>query len=245
MKKLLLLTALVSASSFAQAAADAPPPPPPAPPAAVAADAPLDQDPGNRFRWGFSVNLGWNIPTPAFVGGAEAHLGWQFSNMFAAYAILGANFGLGFNASVMGSAASGGVTAFGSYYGGIIAELMLANIFYVGGGALAGSDGYGGVQVGVDTTQGATRQQVQVLAHSGFMFGFDARFGVGLGRPHPSPSFRRGGFNIGIDVMAILRPNTVIATQTADEQGNFGVAVNTNGLTASVIPMLTLGYDAR
>jgi hypothetical protein len=245
MKTTLLLTALVSATALAQA--EAPPPPPPAaPPAATAttpADAPVEMDPGNRFRWGFSINLGWNIPAPAFVGGAEVHLGWQFSNMFAAYAILGTNFGLGFNASVMGSAASGGITAFGSYYGGLIAELMLADIFYVGGGALAGADGYGGVQVGVNAGSGS--QQVQVLAHNGFMFGFDARFGLGFGRAKPSPSFRRGGFNLGIDVMAILRPNTVIVTQTADANGNFGVGVTTNGLTASVIPMLTLGYDAR
>lgn len=245
-KTALLLTALVSASALAQEASPPPPPPPtPAPAAAVATDAPvMEEDPGGRVRWGLSVNLGWNFPSPAFVGGVEGHIGWQFSRLFAAYAILGTHFGLGFNASVAGSAATGGITAFGAYYGGAIAELMLADMFYVGGGALLGSGGYGGVQVGVDTTQGAARQQVSVLAQNGFMFGFDARLGLNFGRVKPG-SFRRGGFNLGLDVMAILRPNTVVATQTADEMGNFGVAVSTNTLTASVIPMLTLGYDAR
>lgn len=242
-KTTLLLTALVSASALAQETP--PPPPPPAPQPAVVKpmDAPMvEEDPGGRFRWGVSVNLGWNIPTPAFVGGAEVHLGWQVSRMFALYGIIGTHFGLGFNASVTGSSAKGGITAFGAYYGGAIAELMLADIFYVGGGGLLGSGGYGGIQAGANSS-GA--QQVQVLAQGGFMFGLDARLGLNLGRPHPAPSFRRGGFNIGIDVMAIFRPNTVVVTETSDASGNFGAGVTTNTLTASVMPMLTLGYDAR
>ena len=240
-KTTLLLTTLVSASALAQ---EAPPPPPPQPSVTKAADAPMmsEQDPGGRFRWGVSGNLGWNIPSPAFVGGAEVHLGWQLSNMFAVYGIIGTHFGLGFNAAVSGSSARGGITAFGAYYGGAIAEVMLADIFYVGGGALAGSGGYGAVQVGVSTNGG---QQVQTLAQSGFMFGFDARLGLNFSKPHPAPSFRRNGFNFGLDVMAILRPNTVIVTEASDPSGNFATGVSTNTLSASVIPMLTLGFDSR
>ena len=243
MKTTLLLTALMSASALAQEPAP-PPPPPPQPIVSRPADAPMltDQDPGGRFRWGVSGNIGWNIPTPAFVGGAEVHLGWQLSNMFSVYGILGTHFGLGFNASVTGSSARGGITAFGAYYGGAIAEIMLADVFYVGGGALAGSGGFAGIQVGANTSGG---QSVQTLAQGGFMFGFDARLGLNFSKPHPAPSFRRGGFNFGIDVMAILRPNTVIVTESSDASGNFAAGVTTNTLTATVMPMLTLGYDAR
>ena len=196
------------------------------------------------MRWGLSVDLGWNFPAPAFVGGVEGHIGWQFSNLFAAYLILGSHFGLGITASVNGSnSAKGGITAFGAYSGGAIAEIRLADLFYVGGGALLGSGGYAGLTVGVDAGSGS--QQVQALAQGGFMFGFDARLGLNFGRARPPTSWRRGGFNLGIDVMTILRPNTTIVTETADASGNFGIGVTTTALTASVMPMLTLGYDSR
>jgi hypothetical protein len=240
-KTLLLLTALVSASAFAQETAPPPPPPQPAPVAMVAADAPME-DPGGRVRWGMGVNLGWNIPTSAFVGGVEGRVGWQLSRMLSIFGFLGAHFGLGINASVQGSVAQGGVTLFGAYYAGAIAEAMLADFFYFGGGALIGSGGYGGFQVGANSN-GATT--VSELGQLGLMFGIDGRLGINLGRPKGPPSYRRSGFNIGLDVMAIFRPNTVIATQTADASGNFGATVNTNALTASVIPMLTLGFDSR
>ena len=45
--------------------------------------------------------------------------------------------------------------------------------------------------------------------------------------------------------MAILRPNTTIVTETSDAAGNFSAGVNSVGLSASVIPMLTLGFDSR
>jgi hypothetical protein len=241
MNKTLLLTALVSASLFAQESAPPPPPPQPLPMANVASDAPME-DQGGRVRWGLGVNLGWNLPTSAFVGGVEGRIGWQLSRMFSVFGFLGTHFGLGFNASVQGSSAKGGITAFGAYYGGAIAEGILADFFSFGGGFLLGSGGYGGIQVGV-ASNGA--QTVSVLGQSGFMFGLDGRLGLNLGRPRGPPSFRRSGFNIGLDVMAIFRPNTTIATETSDAMGNFTANATTTALTASVIPMLTLGYDAR
>ena len=242
MNKTLLLTALVSASVFAQESAPPPPPPQPLPMANVASDAPME-DPGGRVRWGLGVNLGWQVvPTSAFVGGLEGRVGWQLSRMFSVFGFLGTHFGLGINASVQGSSAKGGITAFGAYYAGAIAEGILADFFYFGGGALVGSGGYGGIQVGVASNGSQT---VSTLAQGGFMFGLDGRLGLNLGRTRGPPSYRRSGFNIGLDVMAIFRPNTVIVTETSDASGNFTSGVTTNALTASVVPMLTLGYDAR
>ena len=77
------------------------------------------------------------------------------------------------------------------------------------------------------------------------MFGLDGRLGLNLGRAHGPPSYRRSGFNIGLDVMAIFRPNTLVTTETSDANGNFTANASSAMLTASVIPMLTLGYDAR
>lgn len=243
-KTALLLTSLLSASAFAQETP--PPPPPPAPIATAPADAPVAEDPGGRVRWGLSANIGWHFPASAFAAGLEGHIGWQFSRMFSLYAVVGTNFGVGFSVSTKANGGSGGVTAFGAYYGGAIAELMLADMFYVGAGPLIGSGGYAGVEVAADSSG---NEQLKVLAQSGLNFGIDGRLGINFGKPK-GDSHRRGGFNLGIDVQTVFRPNTAVVTQTAQPNPNggaptFGVGVSTNEVTASVMPFLTLGYDAR
>ena len=238
MKRLALLAVSLSAlSAFAQEIQA----PPPAPPPSVPADAPVE-DPGGRIRWGVSGNLGWNFPSPAFTLGAEGRIGWQISNAFSAYAIVGgtAGIGLGVNAGINGAAVS--VTALSYWYLGAIAELMLGNLFYVGGGVVGASSSYVGAVVSA-TADGRAKESV--LTSTGFAPGLDLRLGLGFGRQQPAPSFRRGGFNLGIDAMMLFHPNTTIATVEADANGNAGATVTTTGLSVNVVPMLTLGYDWR
>ncbi len=243
MNKTLLLTALVSASAFAQEAMPPPPPPPPPQPVAMApapADAPME-DPGGRVRWGVSGNLGWHIPQSAFTIGAEGRIGYQISNMFSAYAILGGTAGFGIGASVSVTGASASITALSYYYLGAIAEFMFGNLFYVGAGPVIANGGLVGVSGSGSTTGNS---EAMAIAHGGPMPGLDLRLGLGLGRQHPAPSFRRGGFNIGLDALILLHPNsTVIREKTVN--GTSQGSITTNELAVTVTPMLTLGYDGR
>lgn len=248
MHKSLLLTALVSASVFAQ---EPPPSPPPSPPEQPAAEAPpppvrpvdspmVEEDPGGRIRWGVSGNLGWHIPYPAFTLGAEGRIGYQVSNIFSAYAIIGATGGFGFGGNVTSTGGSASVTGLSYYYFGAIAEAMFANIFYVGGGPVLANGGLGiaGLAVGSD---GAG---VTAVADGGLMPGFDLRLGLGLGRQHPAPSFRRGGFNLGLNVLMLLHPDTVV-TRVSGGTGGASASVTTNELVFTATPMVQLGYDWR
>lgn len=246
MKKTIVLAALVSSAAFAQETP--PPPPPPAPAAAVApapmpADAPME-DTGGRVRWGLNANIGWHAPSPAFTLGGEGKIGYVFSNLFNAYAVIGGTFGIGFgvNTSIPG-AATASITAISYYYFGAIAELMFGNLFYVGAGPIFASGGYAGVTAGADSSGVA---EVSTITSAGFKPGVDLRLGLGFGRPKGPPSFRRGGFNLGLDAMMLFHPNSLITTVKADgPNGSAGASVTTNGLTVSVVPMLTLGYESR
>lgn len=244
MNNTILLTALVSASAFAQEVTP-PPPPPPAPLTATPADAPLvdEEDPGGRVRWGVSGNLGWHIPQSAFTFGAEGRIGYQLSNMFSAYAVVGGTVGLGFalNANIEG--ANVGVTALSYYYFGAIAEVMLADLFYVGGGPVLASGAFVGAS-GAGNSGGVAEVRTTVAA--GLKPALDLRLGLGLGRTRPAPSYRRGGFNLGLDALILFHPNAVTTTLRADgPNGSAGASIVTNGLAVSVVPMLMLGYDAR
>ena len=247
MYKTLLLTALVSASVFAQELSPPPPPPPQPPPATSPgrpvrpADSPMfEEDPGGRIRWGVSGNLGWYMPYPAFTFGAEGRIGYQVSNIFSAYAIFGATAGFGFSANANSTGGSGSISGLSYVYFGAIAEAMFADIFYVGGGPVIATGGLGILGVSAGTNSGS----VSALAHVGAMPGFDLRLGLGLGQPHGSPTFRRGGFNLGLNVLMLLHPDTVVTRFTGNSMGGNGT-VNTNELIFTATPMVQLGYDWR
>ncbi len=241
-KSLLLTVALVSASAFAQETAPPPPPPQPIASPVRPVDSPMvEEDPGGRVRWGVSGDFGWHIPQSAFTFGAEGRIGYQISNMISAFAIAGFTVGLGIGGSGTATGASVSLTALSYYYFGAIAEFMLGNLFYFGGGpviangALAGITANGGTNGGGFTT----------VAHAGLMPGLDLRLGLGLGRQAGAPSFRRGGFNIGLDALILLHPNAVVGRAQTDSMGNTGAEVRTNELIVTATPMITLGYDAR
>lgn len=242
MHRIIALLALCSWSALAQ---ETPPPPPPAEPTHAATDAPME-DEGGRMRFGGSLGIGWHIPSPALVFGGEARVGWQFSRMFSLFGAFGGSAGLGFGVSLPDSlkGASVSITAISYYYFAAIAELVFGDRFYVGGGPVLASGAYVGATVAADASTGATGSVATTTA-VGFKPGLDLRLGLGFGRPNPAHHLRRWGFNLGIDALILLHPNALITTVSADSNGNAGVGVDSRGLAASVIPMLTLGFDAR
>lgn len=245
MNKTLLLTALVSASAFAQ---ETPPPPPPQP----AADQPvmaanptimpteMVSDPGGRVRWGVSGNLGWHLPYSAFTIGAEGRIGYQVSNLFGAYAILGVTGGFGFGGTATTTGGSVSVTGLSRWYVGGIAEIMLGDLFYVGAGPVLANGAMGIVGLSAGTTGGG----ISAVVDGGLMPGLDIRLGLGLGRPKGPPSFRRGGFNLGVNVLMLLHPDTTVTRVQGDVNGG-SISVDTKELVFTATPMLMLGYDAR
>jgi hypothetical protein len=271
LKKTLILTAFasvttMSAFAFAQDGtgdAAAPPPPPAdqaaagvqqAPPATATATAtattPADPkatdksktDPGGRVRWGVSANLGWHVPQSMFTIGGEGRIGYQISNMLAAYGAIGgtAGFGFGFDAGIQGVQAS--VNAISYYYLGGIVEAMFGNIFYVGGGPVIARGAIAGVSGSVDPNGVA---EVTEMASVGWKPGLDIRFGLGFGKPR-GPSFRRGGFNLGIDALFLFHPSALFVTTRGDgPNGTAGTTIRESSLGVSLVPMLTLGYDSR
>jgi hypothetical protein len=239
-KTLLVLTAVVASSAFAQDAATNPPPPPPPAPieAAPPADAPMT-DPGGRVRWGVGANIGWHIPS-MFTIGAEGRVGYVFSNLFNAYLIGGGVAGFGFGGSANSTGGSVSVSAVSYWFLGAIAEVMFGNIFYVGAGPVVAGGGFATVGLSASTEAGA----ISTVTHSGVAPGFDVRLGLGFGSQKGPPSFRRGGFNLGISVMTLFRPNSVVA-RLEGSSGGGSATVTTNELFVTAAPMLTLGYDAR
>jgi hypothetical protein len=160
--------------------------------------------------------------------------------MFSLYAIGGAVGGFGFGGSVTSGGASASVSGVSYWYLGAIAELMFGNIFYVGGGPVVANSGFTIVGVSAGNQSGS----ISALNHTGFAPGFDLRLGLGLGGQKGPPTFRRGGFNIGISVLTLFRPNTVVTRLSGDSMGG-NIEVNTNELYVTAAPMLMLGYDGR
>jgi hypothetical protein len=199
------------------------------------------EDPGGRIRWGVNGALGWHFPASAFTLGAEGRVGYQFSNAFSAYGTLGATagLGLGVNSSVRGATVT--ATGLSYYYFGAMAELVFGDSFWLAGGGFLGSGGYASGIVTASNSGG----QVQNVTSVGIKPGLDVRAGVSLGRAHGPPSFRRGGFNIGIDLKLVFHPDALVSTAAVDSNGNAGASITTTAVAASVVPMLMLGYDAR
>ncbi|UQA57278.1 hypothetical protein [Polyangium aurulentum] len=276
LKRTLFLSAFVSvttmsALAFAQdetGGAAAPPPPPPdqtapasnevqqAPPVVQQAPPVVQQappappketeeppgDPGGRVRWGVSASLGWHLPQSMFTIGGEGRIGYQVSNVLSAYAAIGGTGGFGFGADVGVEGVSVSVNAISYYYLGAIAEAMFGDIFYVGGGPVIARGAIGGFTTGISADGVA---EVTQVSSAGFKPGLNLRFGLGFGKPR-SPSYRRGGFNLGVDALLLFHPSAVFVTTRADGQnGTAGTSVTTSALGASLIPMLTLGYDSR
>ncbi|HZF55599.1 MAG TPA: hypothetical protein VE093_43595 [Polyangiaceae bacterium] len=199
-------------------------------------------DPGGRVRWGVSGALGWHFPQSMFTVGAEGRVGYQVSNIFSIYGALGGTGGFGFGASVGFEGVEVNLNVISYYYLGAIAEAMFGDRFYIGGGPVIASGVIGGFTSGVDFDGVA---YVTEQHSAGFKPGLNVRFGLGVGKPR-APSMRRGGFNLGVDVLTLFHPSSVFIKTRADgPNGTAGASIQSEGLGVSVVPMLTLGYDAR
>lgn len=245
-KTTVLLTGLMSASALAQETT--PPPPPPPAPAAATASAPVDApmaapetDPGGRIRWGIGAGAGVHIgvPYPVFGMQLKGRVGYQVTNLFGAYLDLGGDFGLGGQVTGTMTGANVSGTSLGHFFVQAMAELMFADLFYVAGG---GGIAYGGLAVGgvdVSSTGGA----ISGIIQGGVSPAFDVKLGLGFSKPRPG-NFRRGGFNLGIDLQMVLHTNAAVGRLEGNGSGG-SITVNTNESVFTITPMLTLGYDAR
>ncbi|MGV3624937.1 MAG: hypothetical protein ACO1OB_29220 [Archangium sp.] len=263
-RRLALLLALVALPALAQQVEPTPPPqpeveqqqPPPPPPAEpfvpsyqqpgfsyAQTTKPADDvprvDTGHRVRWGVSFNLGWHLPYHALGLGLEGRIGYQFNSVFSTYVTLGGHLGLGLGVGVTNNGASVSGTFIAHYTMGFIAEAFLGNHFYVAAGPAFGVGPFGVAGVSASSQGGVI---TGVVAY-GFKPGFDARLGFAFGKQNPV-TFRRGGFNIGVDVLTLYHPGAIYTRLEANEQGG-SVEVQFRDSLWTVTPMLTLGYDAR
>jgi hypothetical protein len=206
------------------------------------ADAPLS-DPGGRVRWGVSANLGWHLPPSALTLGLEGRAGYQVGRVLSVYGVLGFTGGLGVGGTITSQGAT--VRATGLIYGylGALAELMLGDRFFIAGGPVIALGTLAGVSTGADSSGQA---QLTTSFAAGPKPGFDVRLGLGFGRVKGAPTFRRGGFNLGLDALVLVHPNGLVGRATLDTNtGDFGAAVQRSEAIVTVTPMLMLGYDAR
>lgn len=248
-----IATLLLVLSTLASAQETTPPPlPPPEPVAApppVELQGPTPQlpaqlgnallpDPGNRFRWGISGNLGALAPTNGFTPAlsVDARFGWQFSNMVSLYAVVGVGVGIQLGAAPSYAGQSGGVSngLFTQYLGGEV-EWMLGDLFFVAAGPVVNNAAYNATLFNTGLP-GVTAIEVQSV---GMRFALDARAGFHLGSIDPQ-TFRRSGFSIGLQAMTTFYGGAAL-TQVKDD----GTRITSTGLAVGVMPMLMLGYDAR
>lgn len=197
-------------------------------------------DPGRRVRWGISANLGWHLPYHALGIGLQGNIGYQFNDVFSAYVTLGGHlgFGLGIGVTNNGAASVSG-TFIGHYTMGLIAEALLGDHFYIAGGPAFGVGTIAVAGISASTSQGT----VTGLGAYGFKPGFDLRMGVMFGKKNPA-TFRRGGFNLGVDVLTLYHPGAIFTRVQANDMGA-NVEVKFQDALWTVTPMLTLGYEAR
>ncbi len=197
------------------------------------------EDPGGRVRWGLSFNLGWHLPYHAFGLGLDLHVGHQFSRNFALYAFTQGQLGFGLGVETGEGGASVSARFLAHLVGGAIAEVTLGDHFYLGAGPAVGYGVFGMAGINVADAQGT----ITGVGQYGFKPGIDLRAGFGFGKAR-APRFRRGGFNLGVDVLILFHPDTIFTRVRAGSTGG-SVEVRENGWMTTVTPMLTLGYDSR
>lgn len=185
-------------------------------------------DPGNRFRWGISGNIGALAPGSGFAPalGVDARFGWQFSNAFSLYAIIGATGGIQFSDTNNG--------LFNQYVGADV-EWMVADLFFVAVGPVASNASFRTTLINTGLP-GVSSIEAQA---SGPRFSLDARAGFHLGSINPQ-TWRRSGFSIGVQAMTTFYGGAQLTEVRTD-----GSRRSSIGLAVGVVPMLMLGYDAR
>lgn len=204
-----------------------------------ALDAPEAEDPGRRVRWGLAADLGWHTPYSAFALGLEGHVGTQLGRVVSAYLSLGINGGVGFGLGLAGLGAQANGTLLLHLTMAALVELFLFDRVALAAGPAFGLGAMGLGGLGIAVTGGT----ITGVSSLGFKPGFDVRAGVSFGK-RSRASFRRGGFNLGLEALVLFHPNATVTTVEGNAEGSM-VTVERRELLTTVTPMLTLGYDAR
>jgi hypothetical protein len=241
MRRALVLAVSLSVASSSHAAEQPPPTPPPPPPSGdiTTVIAPegggVDRSNDPRLRWGVNAQLGWFFPQPMFTFGAEGRIGWSFSRLLAAYVSLGGGSGLFFGGSGNSTGATVSMAVMSQWYVGVMGELNLGDVFFIGAGPGIGRFSLAGLAI----TAGTTGADEQVKALGGWTPSLDLKLGFGFGRRNPE-SGRRGGFTLAIDVRAVFPTDSVYV-----QNGSSGQSVDVHRTGFGLAPMLMLGYDSR
>lgn len=193
------------------------------------------------MRWGIGAGAGmhFGIPYPVFGMQLKGRVGYQITNLLGVYVDLGGDFGVGGQVTVNQTGGAASATALGHFFIQALAEIMLGDLFYVGGGGGIAWGGLGIVGVDASTSGGG----IGAIAAGGINPAFDVKLGLGFGKPKPG-SWRRGGFNLGIDAQMVLHTNALVTRVQGNTMGG-SVSVDTRETVFTITPMLTLGYDAR
>jgi hypothetical protein len=153
-----------------------------------------------RIRWGLALGGGPMVGGySGGAGGIEGRIGAQLSPMFAVYAQPLLLLGAGLSASAHGASATGLAVA----GVGVLADLTLADLFYLAAGpeVLLGVIGTGAASV-----QGA-ESSASASAATGPFFGITARAGFAFGSKRPS---RRKAFTVGLNLHAIFAGDVAV-----------------------------------
>jgi hypothetical protein len=150
-----------------------------------------------RFRWGWWLEGGpyFSGGSPGGIGGATVRMGAQITDMFGvtgqAVALIGGGGAISSNSTAVNVIAVGGF--------GVLGELTLGNIFFVG----LGPEVVGGTAGSESVGPGS----VSVSEYAGVMFGLTGRLGLALGSVRPG---RRKGFSFGVDFHTFFTPGSVV-----------------------------------
>jgi hypothetical protein len=193
-----------------------------------------------RFRGGVSGNIGAFLPPPIFQIGASGRLGYQINDLFAVYGGFGAQAGFGVNVGVSDDSASTSVSFGGGVFAEAIFEATLADVFFVGAGPMIFYGAFVSVDQAVSTNGNTATAEEHVSSFSGALPGIKIRTGVGFGKNRPD---RRKQFTLAAD-LAILFGERYSAGVTGSSNGNAGAYVR-DGVAVGILPMLSLGYDAK
>lgn len=189
------ITSLLAMPGTARAEDEAPAASPAPAPSAAPTTEPQTSTEGEeeaRFRWGIS---GFGGPLAGGLGGGaggiDVRVGAQLSNKFGIYGQPVVLFGAGADASTNGASASA-VALAGT---GVLADLTLADLFYVAVGpeVLFGAMGSASSSATTNTASGSSGAHFSVTARAGFAFG------------SMQPE-RRKAFTVGLDFRTIFNP---------------------------------------
>lgn len=174
-----------------------------------------------RWRYGGGTGLGAFFPGPGVnFGIGEVRGGGQFNNLLGVYAAAGLQLGFGLIPTQTGVVFSGNSMA----YVGAVAELTLADIFFVAFGPLLCNGAWGLIDSNGNS-----------LLVAGWMPGATLRVGVGFGNSR--------GFGVRSQWTLSLAASLYFATERANRIDRVPLTGTFDALYMGFTPMLMFGRD--